>query len=213
MENEKNIPNIFDEDEFFALGQDEVTEEEQPAEESEADETPAEDAPAEKEADADDKDRTDNLEERVNDLEKRVDKNEKATKELGYEEKEEAEDVQKEYAAMEAADLAELQKRYPDIKLNSLRDLKNLGRYGELRDMGLSAAEAFMATNAEMLEKRAEETGAARAASKAHMTTVSKKSGGTNEPHMTDEELAIARDFFPDMSDEQIQKVYKKAYA
>ena len=212
MENDEKIPNIFDEDEFFALGQTEETqEEEQPAEASETDETPAEDAPAEEEADADDKDRNDNLEERVNDLEKRVDKNEKATKELGYEDKEE--DVQKEYAAMEAADLAELQKRYPDIRLNSLRDLKNLGRYGELRDMGLSAAEAFMATNAEMLEKRAEETGAARAASKAHMTTVSKKSGGTNEPQMTDEELAIARDFFPDMSDEQIQKVYKKAYA
>lgn len=207
-----DIHNIFDEDEFFALGAEEPDKEQEEAEADnaeveKAEETPAEesaeDAPAQK-AEAD-----------QNADKERIDKLEKAVKELGYEEepKETQEEPQTDYAAMEAADLAELQKRYPDIKLNSLRELKNLGRYGELRDMGLSAAEAFTATNAEMIERRAEETGAARAASKAHMKTAAKKSGGTNEPQMTEEELNIARDFFPDMSDEQIQKVYKKAYA
>ena len=46
------------------------------------------------------------------------------------------------------------------------------------------------------------------------MTSAAKKGGGKDEPHMSDADLAFAKQFFgDDISDADLQKLFKKTYA
>ena len=116
------------------------------------------------------------------------------------------------FAAMAESDLSEITKAYPSLGLKSLGDIKNLQRFAELRDKGVTAAEAFAATNAEMLMAGAERVGATKATGKAHLQSVAKKTGARSASQMTNAERDAAREFFgDDMSDKELERLFAKA--
>ncbi len=116
------------------------------------------------------------------------------------------------YAAMAESDLLEITKAYPSLGLKSLGDIKNIQRFAELRDKGVTAAEAFAATNAEMLMAGAERVGANKATGKAHLQSVAKKAGAKSASQMTAAEREAAREFFGDnVSDKELERLWAKA--
>ncbi len=119
-------------------------------------------------------------------------------------------DGQPDFAAMAAADAAEIAKAYPALGIKSLAELKNLKRFGELREMGMTAVEAFLATNADRLTANAEQVGANKATGKAHLQSVAKKAGARATSQMTKAERDTARELFGDLSDEELEGLFKK---
>jgi hypothetical protein len=119
-------------------------------------------------------------------------------------------DGQPDFAAMAAADVAEIGKAYPALGIKSLTELNNLKRFGELRDMGMTAVEAFRATNADRLTANAEQVGANKATGKAHLQSVAKKAGARAASQMTKAERDTARELFGDLSDEELEGLFKK---
>ena len=116
------------------------------------------------------------------------------------------------FAAMAESDLSEIKKAYPSLELKSLGDLKNVKRFAELREKGVTAAEAFAATNAEMLMQGAERVGATKATGKSHLQSVAKKAGAKAASQMTAAERDAAREFFgDDLSDDELERLFKKA--
>lgn len=116
------------------------------------------------------------------------------------------------FAAMAESDLAEITKAYPSLGLKSLGDIKNIQRFAELRDKGVTAAEAFAATNAEMLMEGAERVGASKATGKSHLMSVAKKAGARSASQMTNAEREAAREFFGDnVSDKELERLWAKA--
>ena len=114
---------------------------------------------------------------------------------------EEAEDSV-DYAALAAEDLAELKAQFPALKeLPSLAALPNPVRYAELRDMGLSPKEAYLATGG---------TARRRSDNRAHLLSAVPRASAlaTNLP--SGAEMAEARRLFSNLTDAQICKLYKK---
>lgn len=125
---------------------------------------------------------------------------------------EEAPEGGTDFATMAESDLSEIKKAYPSLGLKSLGDLKNIKRFAELREKGVTAAEAFAATNAEMLMQGAERVGATKATGKSHLQSVAKKAGAKAASQMTTAERDAAREFFgDDVSDEELERLFKKA--
>ena len=128
------------------------------------------------------------------------------------EEGEQAPEGGTDFAAMAESDLSEITKAYPTLGLKSLGDIKNLQRFAELREKGVTAAEAFAATNAEMLMAGAERVGATKATGKAHLQSVAKKAGARAASKMTNAEREAAREFFgDDMSDKELERLFSRA--
>ena len=104
------------------------------------------------------------------------------------------------YARVAQEDLEELKSEFPELSdISDICELNNPLRYAALRDLGLSAREAYLAT-----AKRAP-----RRDNRAHLSaigTVSYAPQGT----MSEAEMAAARELFSDISDAQIRKLYKK---
>lgn len=116
------------------------------------------------------------------------------------------------FAARAESDLSEITKAYPSLGLKSLGDIKNIQRFAELRDKGVTAAEAFAATNAEMLMEGAERVGATKATGKSHLMSVAKKAGARSASQMTNAEREAAREFFGDnVSDKELERLWAKA--
>lgn len=114
----------------------------------------------------------------------------------------EAETEAVDYAALAAEDLAALKAQFPALReLSSLAALSDPVRYAELREMGLSPKEAYLATG-----------GTARRASdnRAHLLSAVPRQGAlaTNLP--TAEQMAEARRLFSNLSDAQIHRLYQK---
>lgn len=125
---------------------------------------------------------------------------------------EEAPEGGNDFAARAESDLSEITKAFPSLGLKSLGDIQNIQRFAELRDKGVSAAEAFAATNARMLMEGAERVGASKATGKAHLQSVAKKAGARAASQMTSAEREAAREFFGDnMSDKDLEQLFKKA--
>jgi hypothetical protein len=125
---------------------------------------------------------------------------------------EEASESGTDFAAMAESDLSEITKAFPSLGLKSLGDIQNIKRFAELRDKGVSAAEAFAATNAQMLMEGAERVGASKATGKAHLQSVAKKAGARAASQMTSAEREAAREFFGDnVSDKELEQLFKKA--
>lgn len=125
---------------------------------------------------------------------------------------EEAPESGTDFAAMAESDLSEITKAFPSLGLKSLGDIQNIKRFAELRDKGVSAAEAFAATNAQMLMEGAERVGASKATGKAHLQSVAKKAGARAASQMTSAEREAAREFFGDnVSDKELEQLFKKA--
>lgn len=107
------------------------------------------------------------------------------------------------YAALEREDLGVLARLFPETRgLNSIAELPRAERYAELRDLGLSAKEAYLATR----EVR-------RTDSRSHLSSAVPKSAGAPSGGMTRSELERARELFPGLGDRELQGLYKKVRA
>ena len=104
------------------------------------------------------------------------------------------------YAKIAKEDLAALKAEFAELAdVSDICELNNPLRYAALRDLGLSPAEAYLAT-AKRLPKRD---------NRAHLSairTVAYAPAGS----MSESEFLAAREIFSDISDAEIRKLYKK---
>lgn len=126
-----------------------------------------------------------------------------------------AEEVYKKvmFDKMVESDLAVLHAKYPEtVNMVKFEDIPNYKRFGELRDLGLSAEEAYSAAN----------PGATRAAvaasvkkqslneTKAHLKSNVPKAAKNNSISISKAEMEECRELFPELSDKEIVALYKK---
>jgi hypothetical protein len=113
----------------------------------------------------------------------------------------EADDVDAvDYETLIASDLDALRSEFPELKgISEITELNNPLRYAALRDLGLSPAEAYMAT----AKRRTQDT-------RAHLRSAHGRNAATTMGMMSQYELATARELFPGMSDSELQRLYKK---
>ena len=104
------------------------------------------------------------------------------------------------YARVAAEDIAALKAEFPELSdVSDICELNNPLRYAALRDLGLSPAEAYLAT-----AKRAP-----RRDNRSHLSAIRTVSYAP-QGSMTESEMAMARELFSDISDGEIRKLYKK---
>ena len=118
-----------------------------------------------------------------------------------------------EFEKMASADLAGLKQIYPELKdVNSIFDIPNFKRFGELRDKGLSIKEAYSAANPDGIRRNVADavTRQNLNESKSHLKSNVPKGTKDNSLHMSREELTSWREMFPKMSDSEIIKLYRK---
>lgn len=105
------------------------------------------------------------------------------------------------YAAIIEEDLEALRRTFPEMRgITSITELDNPLRYAALRDLGLSAREAYLATS-ERREKRD---------NRSHLVGATPRAGAYSSSLMSRDEMRAARQLFDGMSDADIQSLYKK---
>ena len=105
------------------------------------------------------------------------------------------------YREVDRRDTLELKSEFPELRdLTSITELENPMRYAELRDMGLEPREAYLATT-----KRVRKTD-----TRSHLTAAAPKSAHTPHHSLYGEELSNARALFSEMTDSEIQNLYRK---
>ena len=105
------------------------------------------------------------------------------------------------YEELARRDLEEIHAKFPETRgLRSITALPKALRYAELRDLGLSPTEAYLAT------------GRLRPASdnRAHLNSKVPKGSSERGSFMKLSELNSARELFSSLSDEEIQRLYKR---
>lgn len=100
-----------------------------------------------------------------------------------------------------AQDAEEIVSEFPSTSGKTLDELVNKRRYGELRSLGLSAKEAFLAT-----AKREPATYDNRS----HLSASSFRSVHAPHSAMSTRELTEAREIFSGLSDEEIRNLYQR---
>lgn len=104
------------------------------------------------------------------------------------------------YEALIASDVASLKAEFPELAgIRDVTDLNNPLRYAALRDLGLSPAEAYMAT----AKRNARDT-------RSHLVSARGRSMAQDPCMMSQFELATARELFPGRSDSELQRLYKR---
>lgn len=104
------------------------------------------------------------------------------------------------YAEIVERDLIELKAHFPELgNISDITEIENPMRYAALRDLGLSATEAYLATN-----------GRRRRDNRSHLSTAVPRGAGSPKGGMSREELSRARDIFSGLSDTEIQALYRK---
>ncbi len=110
-----------------------------------------------------------------------------------------------EYERRAQEDLAEIKRLYPRLAhLKSLTQIDNPARFAQLRDLGLSAREAFLATNSGRLEKRGAYD------NRSHLVSSVPRANASTGTHMSRAELASAKDIFGNLSEKEIEALWKK---
>lgn len=114
-------------------------------------------------------------------------------------------------------DIAAIRQAYPEMHdLSSVKEFDDPKRFGELRDRGLSASEAFLVTNRAGLEaarkkqKEAAEAAAAKQAGKAHLTGDGGRSAQTSD-EVPPEVRKTMLGMYPDISDKEMKRLYRQA--
>ncbi len=103
------------------------------------------------------------------------------------------------YEKLMKSDVAELKAEFPELgDLTDIRELNAPIRYAELRDLGLSAAEAYLLT-----ARRSQSD------TRGHLSPAFKVGAQSPSGSMTRAELSAARDLFPELSDSEIQRLYR----
>ena len=114
------------------------------------------------------------------------------------------------YSEMASADLAEINRLYPSLGITDLRTIDNAGRYGALRELGLSVEEAFNATNQSRVRTASATAPRRGADGKAHIRGDMPARGAAAEGFsLTARELREARELFPGKSDKEITELYR----
>lgn len=114
-----------------------------------------------------------------------------------------AEEEGDEYRRLAEEDLAELTAAFPAAAgLASLTDLPDPRRYGELRELGLSPREAFLATGG-MPARPPQDT-------RRHLGSSVGRTAAPAAGRPTAGEMAAARDLFPSLSDGEIEALYRR---
>lgn len=104
------------------------------------------------------------------------------------------------YESLINEDIATLKNEFPELRnLSDITELENPIRYAALRDLGLSPKEAYMATTHRITPD-----------TRAHIRSIKCKNASASAGMMSQTELATARDLFPDMSDSELQRLYKR---
>jgi len=117
-------------------------------------------------------------------------------------------------AQIERKDLAAIQAAFPSAKkYKKISEIPNFKRFGELRDGGATALEAYRAANPDGV--RSEAANAAKAQSisgtKDHLKSSVPKGSKDNSVKMSRAELIEWRDIFSGKSDMEIAELYKEA--
>ena len=111
--------------------------------------------------------------------------------------------TEKDYGELEKSDIAELKSAFPELReLDSITELKNPLRYGALRDLGLTPIEAYLAS--EGIKRRPVYN------NRSHLSGSVPTQSYSSYIGMTRAELDGAKEIFSDLSDAEIQKLYKK---
>lgn len=98
-------------------------------------------------------------------------------------------------------DLEELKEEFPELRdLGSITELANPIRYAALRDLGLSPAEAYILTSRKRMGYD----------NRSHLTASVPASARSPRGGMSARELSEMRLIFGDISDTEINKLYKK---
>ena len=106
------------------------------------------------------------------------------------------------YETLVEEDLAELRKIFPELSnIKEITELENPTRYGALRDLGLTAEEAYRATT---------RTRASKSDNRAHLKSSFPKAATPPKSSMSYRDMEIAKSLFSDLSDSEIQRLYKK---
>lgn len=109
------------------------------------------------------------------------------------------------YEALEREDLAALRAEFPELaSVNTLSSLDDPTRYGELRDLGLSPREAYLATAKRQIPK---------ADNRAHLQSAMPRAVSGGSGGISPRELEEARSLFSDLSDAEIRRLYQKVKA
>ena len=112
-----------------------------------------------------------------------------------------ADDGETDYASIVEEDLTSLRSEFPELRgINSILELRNPVRYGALRDLGLTPAEAYLATEGRSVRKD----------NRSHLVSSVPKSTARPMTDIPKRELEIARELFSDLSDREIHKLYRK---
>lgn len=103
------------------------------------------------------------------------------------------------YAKLMEEDVATLKAQFPELKgIKDLTDLNNPLRYAALRDLGLTAEEAYLATAKRVVKD-----------TRSHLKSAHGKSAGVGTG-MSYSELTTARELFPGKNDTELERLYKK---
>lgn len=104
------------------------------------------------------------------------------------------------YGEIIKEDIAALKAEFPELGgINDITDLHNPLRYAALRDLGLSPAEAYLAT-----AKRV------KTDTRAHLKSAHGRSAAPAGSSMSYAELATARELFPGKNDRELAHLYKR---
>ena len=98
------------------------------------------------------------------------------------------------------ADLSAICELFPEILGSDAIGAVRSPRYAELRELGLTPSEAYLATGRK----------SARQDNRSHLVTSVPKGSGAPAGGMTDRELIEARRLFGDLSDSEIKKLFNK---
>ena len=103
------------------------------------------------------------------------------------------------YEALIASDVNALKSEFPELSgLRDITELNNPLRYAALRDLGLTPEEAYLAT----AKRPTQDT-------RGHLRSAHGRNAAVSVNMMSQYELAAARDLFPNLSDSEIQRLYK----
>ena len=104
------------------------------------------------------------------------------------------------YEELVREDVLALTKEFPELaSIKNITELENPIRYAALRDLGLSPAEAYLATTK---KRRSVDT-------RSHLYSSVPGASSLPKGSMSDGELLMARELFPDITDSEIRKLYK----
>ncbi len=107
------------------------------------------------------------------------------------------------YAALAAEDLLALKREFPELSsLGDLTELEDPARYGALRDLGLSAREAYLATTTPRRIPRED--------NRAHLHSAVPKAVRATGDGMSEGELSAARELFFGLGDAELHRLYQK---